>query len=68
MVSLVALAGFFLSLHRTKFGTWMRAVRQDRETAIAMGVPASRVFAVTFGLRDSAAALASVVQPVEPVG
>lgn len=60
-VSVVALAGFFLVLHRTKFGTWMRAVRQDRETAIAMGVPANLVFAVTFGLGTAMAMLGGVV-------
>lgn len=61
LVSVVALAGFFLFLHRTKFGTWMRAVRQDRETAIAMGVPANLVFAVTFGLGTAMAMLGGVV-------
>ncbi len=61
VVSLVSLLGFFLFLNRTKFGTWMRAVRQDRETAIAMGVPASRVFAVTFGLGTAMAMLGGVV-------
>ncbi|HEX7126724.1 MAG TPA: branched-chain amino acid ABC transporter permease [Thermodesulfobacteriota bacterium] len=60
-VSVVALVGFFLFLHRTKFGTWMRAVRQDRETAIAMGVPANLVFAVTFGLGTAMAMLGGVV-------
>jgi branched-chain amino acid transport system permease protein len=60
-VSLVALLAFFLFLHRTKFGTWMRAVRQDRETAIAMGVPAGRVFAATFGLGTALAMLGGVV-------
>ena len=60
-VSLIALGGFFLFLHRTKFGTWMRAVRQDRETAIAMGVPADRVFAATFGLGTAMAMLGGVV-------
>jgi branched-chain amino acid transport system permease protein len=60
-IAVVALAGFFLFLHRTKFGTWMRAVRQDREMAIAMGVPANRVFAVTFALGTSLAMLGGVV-------
>lgn len=60
-VAIVAIAGFFLFLHRTKFGTWMRAVRQDRETAIAMGVPANLVFIVTFGLGTAMAMLGGVV-------
>lgn len=60
-VSVVALVTFFLFLHRTKFGTWMRAVRQDREMAIAMGVPSDRVFAATFGVGTAMAMLAGVV-------
>ncbi|MGH7312359.1 MAG: branched-chain amino acid ABC transporter permease [Candidatus Rokuibacteriota bacterium] len=60
-VAVVAIAGFFLFLHRTKFGTWMRAVRQDRETAIALGVPSDRIFMVTFGLGVALAMLGGVV-------
>lgn len=60
-VSLAALAGFFLFLHRTKLGTWMRAVRYDRDTAIAMGVPAQRVYVLTFGIGFALAALGGVV-------
>ena len=60
-VSLVALAAFFLFLHRTKLGTWMRAVRHDRETATAMGIPAQRVYMLTFGLGFALAALGGVV-------
>ncbi len=60
-VAISAIVAFFLFLHRTKFGTWMRAVRQDRETAIAMGVPANRIFLVTFGLGTSMAMLGGVV-------
>lgn len=60
-VAIVAIAGFFLFLHRTKFGTWMRAVRQDKEMAIAMGVPANRVFVVTFALGTSLAMFGGVV-------
>lgn len=60
-ISLVAITAFFLFLHRTKFGTWMRAVRQDRETAIALGVPSDRIFMVTFGLGTALAMLGGVV-------
>lgn len=60
-VAIVAIAGFFLFLHRTKFGTWMRAVRQDKEMAIAMGVPANRVFVVTFALGTALAMFGGVV-------
>jgi branched-chain amino acid transport system permease protein len=60
-IAILAIVGFFLFLHRTKFGTWMRAVRQDREMAIAMGVPANRVFVVTFALGTAMAMLGGVV-------
>ena len=60
-VSFLAILGFFLFLHKTRFGTWMRAVRQDREMAIAMGVPADRIFVVTFALGTSLAMLGGVV-------
>lgn len=60
-VAIAAIVAFFLFLHKTKFGTWMRAVRQDRETAIAMGVPSDRIFLVTFGLGTSMAMLGGVV-------
>lgn len=60
-IAIAAIAGFFLFLHKTKFGTWMRAVRQDREMAIAMGVPSDRIFMVTFALGTSLAMLGGVV-------
>jgi len=60
-VAIAAIVAFFLFLHRTKFGTWMRATRQDRDTAIAMGVPSNRIFVVTFGLGTAMAMLGGVV-------
>ena len=72
-ISIAAIIAFFLFLHRTKFGTWMRAVRQDRDTAIAMGVPANRIFVVTFGLGTALAmfggGVAATISRVEfPLG
>ena len=60
-VAIAAIVAFFVFLHKTKFGTWMRAVRQDRETAIALGVPSDRICLVTFGLGTSMAMLGGVV-------
>ena len=60
-VAVLAIAGFFLFLHRTKLGTWMRAVRFDRETALAMGVPATNVYIFTFAIGFAMAALGGVV-------
>src|SRR2546422_6516166 len=61
LIALAAIGGFFVFLHRTKLGTWMRAVRHDRDTAIAMGIPANRVYVVTFAIGFALAALGGVV-------
>ncbi len=61
LIALAAISGFFVFLHRTKVGMWMRAVRHDRDTAIAMGIPANRVYMVTFALGFALAALGGVV-------
>jgi branched-chain amino acid transport system permease protein len=60
-VAILALVGFFLFLHRTKLGTWMRAVRHDRDTAVAMGIPAQRVYVLTFAIGFALAAVGGVV-------
>ena len=61
LVSFAALAGFFLFLKHTKIGTWMRAVRHDRDTATAMGIPAQRVYIVTFAIGFALAGFGGVV-------
>lgn len=61
LMSIAAICCFFLFLHRTKLGTWMRAVRFDPETATAMGIPARRVYMVTFAIGFAMAALGGVV-------
>lgn len=59
--SIVALGAFFVFLHHTKLGTWMRAVRHDRDTAIAMGIPAQRVYVFTFAIGFALAGFGGVV-------
>ncbi|HCS70429.1 MAG TPA: branched-chain amino acid ABC transporter permease, partial [Rhodospirillaceae bacterium] len=61
LLSIAAIGCFFLFLHRTKLGTWMRAVRFDPETATAMGIPARRVYMVTFAIGFAMASLGGVV-------
>ena len=56
-----ALAGFFFFLHRTKLGTWMRAVRHDPDTATAMGIPARRIYILTFAIGFALAGVGGVV-------
>jgi branched-chain amino acid transport system permease protein len=60
-LALAALAGFFVYLHHTKMGTWMRAVRHDRDTAIAMGIPAEKVYVLTFAIGFALAAFGGAV-------
>lgn len=60
-VSIAALLAFFAFLHRTKLGTWMRAVRFDPETATAMGIPARRIYLITFAIGFAMASLGGVV-------
>jgi branched-chain amino acid transport system permease protein len=60
-ISIAALLAFFAFLHRTKIGTWMRAVRHDPETATAMGIPARRIYLITFAIGFAMAALGGVV-------
>src|SRR5262249_56425261 len=39
----------------------MRAVRYDRDTAIAMGIPAKRIYVLTFGIGFALAAFGGAV-------
>ncbi len=70
---LAGLAGMFmlflwLVLYKTKFGLWSRAVRQDRELALALGIPVPRIYGLTFGLGVALAAVAGILTaPIVPV-
>ena len=56
-VAMLVIGGLWLFLRRTNYGTWVRATQQDRETAIAMGIPAAKIYTLTFGLGSALAAL-----------
>ncbi len=60
-IAMVVIVGLWLLLRRTNYGTWVRATQQDRETAIAMGIPAAKIYALTFGLGSALAALGGVL-------
>jgi len=51
----------WLGLYRTRFGVWARAVRQDRELALAVGIPVPWVYSITFGLGVALAAAAGLL-------
>lgn len=57
----LCIVAFFLFLSRTTLGTWIRAVRQARETATALGIPVVRVCAFTFGLGTAMALLGGAI-------
>ncbi len=64
LVAAVALAAMLIvgmALRRTRFGLWTRAVRQNRELALSLGVPVPRVYGLAFGLGSALAALAGVL-------
>jgi len=60
-ISVICIVGFFIFLHKTKIGTWMRAVRHDPETAVALGIPVRRIYTMTFAIGFGIAALGGVV-------
>jgi branched-chain amino acid transport system permease protein len=59
--ALGALGLLWLFLYRTRYGMWMRAVRQDREMAVALGIPSQQVYMLTFGLGAALAAFGGVL-------
>lgn len=69
-IALLALAGLWLFLEKTRYGLWIRAVRHNPPIAQAMGVPVQQIFAVTFGIGSALAvlggALASPIVAVRP--
>jgi branched-chain amino acid transport system permease protein len=60
-VSLVALGILFYVISRTKLGLAIRAVSQDNDTALLMGVRPNRIYAMTFGISAALAGLAGVL-------
>jgi len=58
--ALVVFAGLMLIMRRTRLGLEVRAVTQNRAMARAMGIHATRVDILTFGLGSGVAGLAGV--------
>ena len=56
----VVLGVLALILNRTSFGLHMRAVTQNRDMALAMGIRTARIDALTFGLGSGIAGMAGV--------
>ena len=66
VISLVALGLLFYVIARTKLGLGIRAVSQDSDTALLMGVRPNRIYALTFGISAALAGLAGVLLAVYP--
>jgi len=61
VVSIVAILGLAWLIKYTKLGKGMRAVQQDSEAALTMGVSVRNISALTFGLATALAALAGAI-------
>lgn len=62
----VVLAAFFLYFRYSKMGVSMRAVALDQEAALAQGISARAVFAVSWAIAGAVAAVAGVIQGSGP--
>ena len=60
-LSALMLIGIGLFLFRTKLGLSIRAVRQNPELALTLGIPVSTVYSLVFGLGSALAAFAGVL-------
>lgn len=60
-ISAAVMGTLWLFLNRTRYGLWMRAVVQDREMAVALGIPVHKVYMWTFVLGSVLAAFSGVL-------
>ena len=60
-LAVIALAGIYLMLYRTKFGRSIRATTQDMVAARLIGINVNRVAAITFGIGVAVTAAGGMV-------
>ena len=60
-ISVGVMTALWFFLNRTKYGLWMRAVVQDREMAVGLGIPVNKVYMWTFVLGSGLAAFSGVL-------
>jgi branched-chain amino acid transport system permease protein len=61
IISILVMVGLWFFLRKTKYGLWMRAVVQDREMAVGLGIPVNKVYMWTFILGSALAAFSGVL-------
>ena len=59
--SVLATSALFWFLKRTKTGKALRAVAQDREAALAVGIETDRLYAIAWGISAAAAGIAGAL-------
>jgi branched-chain amino acid transport system permease protein len=61
LISFGVMIALWFFLNKTKYGLWMRGVVQDREMAVALGIPVNQVYMWTFVLGSALAAFSGVL-------
>jgi branched-chain amino acid transport system permease protein len=61
LIALLVAGGFFTFFKKTKMGTAMRATAADQEAAMAQGISANLIFAMSWGIAAAIAALAGIL-------
>jgi len=61
LISIAMMIALWIFLRKTKYGLWMRAVVQDREMAVGLGIPVNKVYMWTFVLGSALAAFSGIL-------
>lgn len=61
IASMLVTSGLYLFLYRTRPGRYVRAVANNRDAAELMGVPSTRILALSFGLGTMLASIAGAL-------
>ena len=61
LISIIFTAGLYLFLYRTRPGKFIRAVTNNRAAAELMGIPSTRILALSFGLGTMLAAVSGAL-------
>jgi branched-chain amino acid transport system permease protein len=67
-ITAVLLLGMWFIVQKTRVGTAMRAVSQNQQAALLMGVPVNRIISFTFGLGSALAAIAGILYAIKAPG